>query len=178
MEQAARAATELGHEVEEGARFDATLDEFLPIFHYMIGSMFIPFSRTMQPSTRHLQSIGKSVRLADASARRDLFQRRVDASTEGVDIWITPTVPHFAPTVGAYRQTPPERLLDEVAPYGAYTAVFNASGNPATSIPYGRSKSGLPIGLQIIGRRDEDVTVLRLARQLMQGGLAPLATIA
>ena len=42
-----------------------------------------------------------------------------------------------------------------------FTYIFNVTGQPAATVPCGFTKSGLPIGLQIIGRRFDDVTVLR-----------------
>jgi aspartyl-tRNA(Asn)/glutamyl-tRNA(Gln) amidotransferase subunit A len=42
-----------------------------------------------------------------------------------------------------------------------YTYPFNMTGQPAATVPCGFTKSGLPIGLQIVGRRYDDVTVLR-----------------
>jgi len=43
----------------------------------------------------------------------------------------------------------------------AFTFPFNMTGEPAASIPCGFTRDGLPIGLQIVGRRFEDATVLR-----------------
>ncbi len=43
----------------------------------------------------------------------------------------------------------------------AFTFAFNMTGQPAASVPCGFTKAGLPIGLQIVGRRFDDVTVLR-----------------
>ena len=43
---------------------------------------------------------------------------------------------------------------------------FNYSGQPAVSVPAGRTSTGLPVGLQIIGRRLEDPLVLRAAATL------------
>ena len=40
---------------------------------------------------------------------------------------------------------------------------FNYSGQPAVSVPAGWTASGLPVGLQIVGRRLEDALVLRAA---------------
>jgi aspartyl-tRNA(Asn)/glutamyl-tRNA(Gln) amidotransferase subunit A len=40
---------------------------------------------------------------------------------------------------------------------------FNYSGQPAISVPAGWTASGLPVGLQIVGRRLEDALVLRAA---------------
>jgi aspartyl-tRNA(Asn)/glutamyl-tRNA(Gln) amidotransferase subunit A len=46
---------------------------------------------------------------------------------------------------------------------GAFTAPFNMSEQPACSICAGYDADGLPIGLQIVGHRFDDVGVLRMA---------------
>jgi aspartyl-tRNA(Asn)/glutamyl-tRNA(Gln) amidotransferase subunit A len=45
-----------------------------------------------------------------------------------------------------------------------FTMLANLCWNPACSVPAGLSSEGLPVGLQIMGRRHDDHTVLRLAR--------------
>ena len=45
-----------------------------------------------------------------------------------------------------------------------YTPAFNCLGYPALSIPCGLSDSGLPLGLQIVGKTFGEATVLRVAR--------------
>src|SRR5262245_61143735 len=42
-----------------------------------------------------------------------------------------------------------------------FTYPFNMTGQPAATVPCGFTKAGLPIGLRIVGRRYDDVTVLR-----------------
>jgi aspartyl-tRNA(Asn)/glutamyl-tRNA(Gln) amidotransferase subunit A len=49
-----------------------------------------------------------------------------------------------------------------------FTMLANLSWNPACSVPAGTNSEGLPVGLQIMGRRHEDHVVLRLARLLEQ----------
>ena len=49
-----------------------------------------------------------------------------------------------------------------------FTALFNAAGNPAMSVPLAWSKSGLPIGIQFAGRFGDEATLFRLAAQLEQ----------
>jgi aspartyl-tRNA(Asn)/glutamyl-tRNA(Gln) amidotransferase subunit A len=44
-----------------------------------------------------------------------------------------------------------------------YTVAFNMSDQPAASVNAGFTEAGLPIGLQIVGRRFDDLGVLRLA---------------
>jgi Asp-tRNA(Asn)/Glu-tRNA(Gln) amidotransferase A subunit family amidase len=55
---------------------------------------------------------------------------------------------------------------DPAAPFEhiAFTLPYNMSEQPAVSVPIGLASDGLPIGLQIAGRRHDDLTVLRLAR--------------
>ena len=46
------------------------------------------------------------------------------------------------------------------------TVPFDLTGSPAVSVPFGWSKDGLPIGVQIVGRHFDDATVLRAAAAL------------
>ncbi|ESY83510.1 amidase [Mesorhizobium sp. LNHC221B00] len=49
----------------------------------------------------------------------------------------------------------------------AYGAVFNYSGHPALSMPCGQDSDGLPIGLQLVGRRWSESRLLGIARAMM-----------
>jgi Asp-tRNA(Asn)/Glu-tRNA(Gln) amidotransferase A subunit family amidase len=46
-----------------------------------------------------------------------------------------------------------------------FTFPFNATGQPAFSLPNGFSKSGMPIGLQIVGRQNDEAGIISLAAQ-------------
>jgi amidase len=46
-----------------------------------------------------------------------------------------------------------------------FTSVFNASGNPAASLPLHWTPEGLPVGVQIVGRYGDEATLFRLAAQ-------------
>jgi aspartyl-tRNA(Asn)/glutamyl-tRNA(Gln) amidotransferase subunit A len=46
---------------------------------------------------------------------------------------------------------------------GHLTPLFNLTGQPAATVPCGWTADGLPLGLQIVGRRHEDALVLRAA---------------
>ena len=45
-----------------------------------------------------------------------------------------------------------------------FTYPFNISGHPAASIPCGWSSEGLPIGMQIVGKRFDELTVLQVCK--------------
>jgi aspartyl-tRNA(Asn)/glutamyl-tRNA(Gln) amidotransferase subunit A len=77
------------------------------------------------------------------------------------DFVISPVAPDVAGAAEAPSPTgDPLRAMEHIA----YTLPFNMSGQPAISVPCGHDRSGLPIGLQIAGRRHDDLGVLRLAR--------------
>lgn len=88
------------------------------------------------------------------------------------DFVISPTAPlvAFAAELPAPTNDP-LRALEHIA----FTVPFNMSEQPAASINCGYSASGLPIGLQIAGRRFDDLGVLRLARafELLRGVQRP-----
>ena len=79
----------------------------------------------------------------------------------GYDYFISPTAPMTA--FRAELASPSDDPLNPF-PHIGFTVAFNMSEQPAVSINCGYSAAGLPIGLQIIGKRFEDVGVLALAR--------------
>ena len=82
---------------------------------------------------------------------------------EKYDLLVTPTAttPAFEHGI-LYPATIAGVKVDRQAS-SAYTYPFNVTGQPAISVPCGFTRGGLPIGLQIVGRRYDDVTVLRAA---------------
>ncbi len=84
------------------------------------------------------------------------FERAL--SVGGADLLVTPTMPFPAFKIG-------ERIEDPLSLYMAdvLTVPINLAGVPAISVPCGFA-DGLPIGLQIIGRHFDEVSVLRAAK--------------
>jgi aspartyl-tRNA(Asn)/glutamyl-tRNA(Gln) amidotransferase subunit A len=84
------------------------------------------------------------------------------------DILITPTTPHpaFKPgwlESGTSFPTVGKKALSTIS-WMSYTFPFNMTGLPAASIPSGWTKSGLPIGMQIVGKRYDERTVLQVSK--------------
>jgi aspartyl-tRNA(Asn)/glutamyl-tRNA(Gln) amidotransferase subunit A len=77
------------------------------------------------------------------------------------DFILSPTAPMPAfPAEWASPLNDPQRPFEHIG----FTVALNMSEQPAVSINCGYTESGLPIGLQIIGRRFDDLGVLRVAR--------------
>jgi Asp-tRNA(Asn)/Glu-tRNA(Gln) amidotransferase A subunit family amidase len=83
------------------------------------------------------------------------------AAIQGYDFLISPTSP-----ITAYAADEPAPGNDPQKPFEhiCFTAPFNFSEQPAASICAGYDSEGLPIGLQIVGHRFDDLGVLRMAR--------------
>ena len=79
----------------------------------------------------------------------------------GYDYFISPTAPMTA--FRAELASPSDDPLNPF-PHIGFTVGFNMSEQPAISINCGYSAAGLPIGMQIVGKRFDDVGVLALAR--------------
>jgi aspartyl-tRNA(Asn)/glutamyl-tRNA(Gln) amidotransferase subunit A len=89
------------------------------------------------------------------------MRRATIAATEPYDYVLSPTAPMVA--FPAEHPSPSNDPLNPFTHIG-FTLPFSVSEQPAASINCGYSSQGLPIGLQIIGRRFDDVGVLALAR--------------
>ena len=77
---------------------------------------------------------------------------------------VLPTGPVTAPPVERFPGIQSkEHALTGLAGRISFTGPFNLAGTPALSVPCGFSSTGMPIGLQIVGRPFEEETVLKLA---------------
>ena len=95
--------------------------------------------------------------------RAALRQQILDA-LQKVDVLVLPTGPVTAPPVESFPGIQSkEHALTGLAGRISFTGPFNLAGTPALSVPCGFSSTGMPIGLQIVGRPFEEETVLKLA---------------
>ena len=92
---------------------------------------------------------------------RSLIAQDFKAVYENVDVILTPTAPSAAFAIGEKMHDPIAMYLNDV-----FTVPASMAGLPAISVPAGLDASGLPLGLQLIGRAFDEVTLLRAARAL------------
>jgi amidase len=169
-ERVARQLERLGHRVEERPLElpPGMIDEFLPVWQSTAASAPVHDWALTQPVTRWLGEKGLGVDPAAVARTTEKLMAIVLAKFGDHDAWITPTVAVPPPRVGAWRDLSPPDTFAEASKLGVFTAPFNVSGQPAASVPAGRSKKGHPIGVQIAGKPLADGLVLALARQVEQ----------
>ncbi len=99
----------------------------------------------------------------DAGEYRRALELRIDrlpaadAVLDGVDVLLGPVVAFTAPAATPVLDSPQGELE------GLFTETANLTGQPAISLPCGSDDDGLPVGLQLTGRRGEDATLLGAA---------------
>jgi amidase len=137
-----------------------------------------PLSRSNPTSRGLLRGAGATLPgYARALSQRDVFIAKMERFLAGWDAWLVPVAalpayPHLLSrnpieqlraSVQVDRQTIPYLLATSV-----YTGLFNLTGNPVVVLPLGCTQEGLPIGVQVVGRRWSDMALLAVAGQLVQ----------
>ncbi len=89
---------------------------------------------------------------------RTLIKNDFDQAFQTCDVLITPTSPTTAFRIGEKINEPLQMYLSDI-----FTISVNLAGIPGISIPCGFDSSGLPIGLQVLGRHFDEEAVLRTA---------------
>lgn len=102
----------------------------------------------------------------DATAVRGDLGIRMGKLHTDFDLLVTPTLPIAAFQAG--RDTPVGWHSDLWTSWTPYTYPFNMTGQPALSVPCGFTADERPIGLQIVGPRHADATVLRAGHTYQQ----------
>jgi aspartyl-tRNA(Asn)/glutamyl-tRNA(Gln) amidotransferase subunit A len=92
---------------------------------------------------------------------RGLIARDFREAFEKCDVLLTPTAPTAAFAAGEKMDDPVTMYLNDM-----FTIPASMAGLPGISLPVGSDKDGLPLGLQLIGRSFDEVTVLRAAASL------------
>jgi aspartyl-tRNA(Asn)/glutamyl-tRNA(Gln) amidotransferase subunit A len=118
----------------------------------------------VDPGLRRCVERGQGISAAEyleATAVRADLGERMGRFHQSYDLLITPSVPIVAFEKG--RNAPEGWPSADWTSWTPYTYPFNLTQQPAASVPCGLTSSGLPVGLQIVGRRHCDALVLRAA---------------
>jgi len=94
---------------------------------------------------------------------RTLVMKEFDKAYEKYDVILTPTSPTVAFDIGSRSNKPLEMYLADIC-----TVSVNIAGLPGISIPVGIDSEGMPIGMQLIGNKFQEETILNAAYTLEQ----------
>ncbi|MET8677433.1 amidase [Streptomyces sp. NPDC004647] len=169
---------ELGHHVDELElpADDSIRRSFSAVWDVMSLARPVPpgAEGLLLPLTRHLRERGTRVsgqEFADAMyAFRALGQMIEDALLTpgaGYDVILTPTLAQPPAPVGSLRNdADPEAEFAALAAFTPFTPLYNATGQPAVSLPLHWTDGGLPIGVMLGGRYGAETTLISLSAEL------------
>ncbi|HEV3375774.1 MAG TPA: amidase [Thermoleophilaceae bacterium] len=185
-EEAAKALESLGHSVErshppalddEGyienflVRWTSAVAAGLDFWSLRTGRPIGPDD--VEPATWALAEQGRThsgARYLMAVGYAQLITRSVIEWWQSFDVLLTPTMavpPAELGTIGSGADDPdPAMPIARAIPYAVYTAGFNATGQPAISLPLHWTDGGLPIGVQLVGNLGREDLLIRVASQL------------
>ena len=92
--------------------------------------------------------------------------RRLNTVLAGNDLLLTPATAMGPPRIGRMQGRGALWTLNGVAAMVPYSGVWNVTGQPAASLPAGFGGDGLPRGVQLVARPNDETTLLSLAAQL------------
>ncbi len=167
FEAACAAMRELGHRVEPIDLDPGAMLVDCARILICVGIAAIPLAHPewVDPVVLEMYEHGRKVSGADyvnLVAAMHNIARAIVERLDPYDALLTPTMTRPAMRNGTFPSRP-ERYLDELWTWIAFEYPFNATGQPAITVPAGLSSGGLPIGLQIVGRPHGEFELLSLA---------------
>ncbi len=184
VERTAKLLADLGHVVEEASpTFDHEaaglnfLDLAAAYFGNGIGLIQqltgrVPSRENLEATTLAIYEYGKRMTAFDlggAFARINGLARQMGAFFSDYDLWLTPTMavpPVKLGVMDATAEMGAAEWIKHILDLAPFTAPFNATGQPAISLPLHQSADGLPIGMHFVGRLGDEATLLQIGRQL------------
>ena len=172
VESVAELLHSLGHDIRErNPRYGQLLPDIMP--RYLAG-LYDDAARLQEPErlerrTRTFARLGKRMRgraLARALRREPTVTARIGAIFDEHDLLLTPVTAKPAPRADRWRGKGAFATFDGRRPYVCYTAVWNYTGQPAAAVPAGFDQDGLPLAVQLVGRPNDETTLISLAAQL------------
>lgn len=92
---------------------------------------------------------------------RRLLKQDFDEAFKKIDLILTPTTPTVAFKIGEKSSDPLQMYLIDI-----YTTSANLAGIPGINIPIGKNSEGLPIGMQIMAKEFDELSLLQFSNQL------------
>lgn len=130
-----------------------------------------PPQSMVEPLTWGLYQLSQQINAADYELARlgmhkiarSIMQQFVD-----IDVWMSPALALPPIPIGFIQQDAknPLAAMQKASEFSPMTALFNITGQPASSVPVFWNEDNLPIGVQMVGKFGDETTLFQLAHQL------------
>jgi amidase len=130
-----------------------------------------PSTEVVEGLTFGLYEAGKRITAIELMAAKQAMDRAARAMVqfhETHDVWLNATLgaPPIQLGVINVDEQNPVAAFAPILDYVPYTAMQNATGQPAIQLPLNMNKAGLPIGVQFVARYGGEMLLLKLAAEL------------
>jgi amidase len=129
---------------------------------------FLPLTR-LERRTRGLVRAGRALPaslIERARADEAQIAARIGALWNDVDVLLTPTLARPPLRIGALSGRGAAWSFLAASAFIPYTPPYNVTGQPGISVPAGFNREGLPLAVQLVGRPNDEATLLALAGQM------------
>lgn len=151
-----------------------------PLLKRVLAPVFAKVMGSLLPESPLIQGILQGAKLklrcyVEALTHREALMGQLDAFFSEWDAWLCPVTcgPAFSHVKlkgnldSLFKELPVD---DQILPYNVWglthAPLFNLTGNPVVVIPVGQNQEGLPIGIQVVGKRWRDRGLLAIAQLL------------
>jgi amidase len=124
---------------------------------------------TLEPRTRTHGQLGRALGglpLRLSRAAEPSLRRRIGRVFERCDVVLTPTTAKPPPRIGALEGNGYWKTSSTASATCPFAFAWNVTGWPGISVPAGLTSTGLPIGAQLLGRENDEATLLSLAASI------------
>ncbi len=129
----------------------------------------LPHPERLEARTRAMARIGSLIsdrRMSAVCSGDAPVVRRIQSIFDDVDVVITPGNATGPPRIGTYQRRGAVSSLLRVGARVPYFEMWNLTGQPAAVVPWDLDGQGLPVSVQLVGRPDDEATLLKLGAQI------------
>ncbi|MGO8963530.1 amidase, partial [Mycobacterium sp.] len=129
----------------------------------------LPHQDRLEKRTRNMARIGSLLsarRMVTVRAGESALADRIQSIFDDVDVVITPGNATGPSRIGAYQRRGGVSSLLLVSQRVPFFEIWNLTGQPAASVPWGLDRNGVPLSIQLVGRPSDEATLLALSTHI------------
>lgn len=169
VETAAHRLKDFGTVTDTSTRLPDPTFVFTPHYWHEVGksAKAMDQPRRLEKRIRTISRFGTIAKKLGLLRSFGRLTQTVDKLFEDADFLVTPATAGRAPRADKLVGKNAISSMLIAMPGVAFTAIFNVTGHPAISIPWGKGKDGLPSAIQIVGKPGSERQLLSLAKELL-----------
>ncbi len=167
VEKTAKLLSDMSHIVEPNCPdFSKLIKPFQKVWQAGVMATGISLN-LLSPMNRWIaEQSGTAGEYLQAVTQMQVISREIVAFFEYYDVLLLPTYMHEPFKIGEEDASNPRENLEKIINWIFPCPPMNATGLPSIAIPTGLNKNGLPVGIQLVGKPTDELTIISLAAQL------------